>query len=225
MSSKRTKRPTVNDLALEVAKLQARVAELQRKEHEDRELIEETRMTLAPKNSRRRGDTLPASPNAARMAKGSARIPTIADSTLPGAVTMVAQVPLASRIEALLRTKVMSYGEIVDELGEDDARVSGAFAAMRRKGQVYMVGTEDRPRWTWVVGDEVETPALHALVERLVRERPLAFAEIAGATGANPNRLKHALTTLQSRPQPVRNLGSRGRAVWFLPPPPPGKRR
>lgn len=203
----RTNRPTLNDLAKKIAALEEQLAARGI-------VVEESRMSLPGKRAQR--PTAPAVP--AKMAKGSTKIPTI-DHTMPNhAIVDEDAHPLAARIEALLRARVMTYGEMIDELGAEERRVHDAFAAMRRTGKVFNVGDENRPRWTWVVGDRIETRALRELVERLVRERAITFPELMAATRANPNRLKHALTTLQGREHnPLRNLGTRGKAVWFLP--------
>jgi len=215
MKQPRSKRPTLRSLQLELERVQARLAELARRET----AIEETVKLTIPKTSRRRGDTAPAGPVA--MAKGSAqRIPVIrpqtADTTFPDH-EVVTEAPLAARIEAILRRRIATYSELVDDLGEPEQRVHAAFMAMRRRGTVYMVGTEERPAWTWVPGDSVTTEELRTHIERIVTNRPTTFNELMGATGANPNRIKHALTTLQKRENPVRNLGTQSRAIWCLP--------
>lgn len=202
--TRKSRRTTLTSLQKRLDELNAEVQRLQALEAQDRVMIEETRMSL-PKTARR----------PAALAAGSAqRIPVIVPEP-------EVEVPLATRIEALLRQRSLSLQELVEELSEDGFRVGRAFAAMRKRGNLANVGTEERPRYVWVPGDGIPTPELHALVERLVREHPMTFAMLAAATGANPNRIKHALTTLQGRKgDPVHNYGSRNRAVWFIRPAP-----
>lgn len=59
--------------------------------------------------------------------------------------------------------------------------------------------------------------ALHRRMEELLRERPMTFKEILLATGeTNPNRIKGAITTFQREGLHVVNLGTKGRARWFI---------
>lgn len=125
------------------------------------------------------------------------------------------EVPLLRRIEELLSERILSYHEIVEELGEGNGHLHSAFQAAVRRGQIYNVGDDARPRWSWVPGDEIATPQLNALIERLVRERPMSRADLELATGANPNRISRACTNLKEHG--VHNLGSERRALWFLP--------
>ena len=131
--------------------------------------------------------------------------------------------PLLRRIEELLSERILSYHEIVEELGEGNGHLHSAFQAAVRRGQIYNVGDDARPRWSWVPGDAIATPQLNALIERLVRERPVSRSDLELATGANPNRISRACTNLKERG--VHNLGSERRALWFLPSAVPTYRR
>lgn len=191
--SPRQKTPTLNDLQKEIDQLKAVVADMRRP------VVQEESRLVLPKT----------------VAKGSNRIPVIAAAPEPPP----AEEPLARRVEALLRIRSRSYTELVDDLGEPDARVAGVFAGLRRRGKVANVGTDVQPRWLWVIGDSISTPDLRSWVENLVRDRPMTYHQLVEVVGANPNRIKGVLTDLQRREtDPVRNFGSKAKALWYIPP-------
>lgn len=135
----------------------------------------------------------------------------------PALKTPPAPATLPERVEQLLRERVASLEEISRALGVPAGRASITLRAFGR--QVHNVGSEDRPRWTWVIGDDGPTPELVALCERLLRERPMVTAELVAATGARTKRVDGALVQLQRRRVGLRNLGGRNRARWFVVPP------
>lgn len=128
--------------------------------------------------------------------------------------------PLALRIENVLRRGPRPFSEIVAELDDvPEGRVAKAFQAMRRAGKVWNIGDDTAPRWVWVIGDDVDTRVLRAYVELLCRIRPMTWAELCEATGANPNRVKGVCTDLRRRTDdPVRDFGTTTRAVYYFPP-------
>ncbi len=67
------------------------------------------------------------------------------------------------------------------------------------------------------IGDRCSFPELVAEVERLLSERPMTHADLKEATGANPNRLKGAVTQLLRNGVPVVNLSDDPRrALWYV---------
>jgi hypothetical protein len=127
------------------------------------------------------------------------------------------KVGLITKVEALLKVAPMSLAELAVELGESTGKVSAALKTLKRKGQVWNVGEEDRPRWRWVIGDDCSFPELVAEVQRLLSERPMSHADLKAATGANPNRLKGAVTQLARNGVKVVNVsGDERRALWYV---------
>lgn len=126
-------------------------------------------------------------------------------------------VSMVTKVEALLRVAPMSLPELAVELGAAPGRVTKALGALKRKGQVWNVGEQDRPRWRWVIGDECSFPELVQEVQRLITERPMTHSDLKDATGANPNRLKGAITQLARNGVKVRNVsGDSRRAIWYV---------
>ena len=78
-------------------------------------------------------------------------------------------------------------------------------------------GTGDVTAEVALIGDEMPTPALMALVQTLITEKPLTFQELLEATGARDNRVKGVLMRLQREGVKVVNLGSQTKARWFIP--------
>ncbi len=127
------------------------------------------------------------------------------------------KVALITKVEALLKVSPMSLAEIASELGASAGRVGSALKVLRGKGQVHNVGEDDRPRWRWVIGDGCSFPELVAEVQRLLSEKPMTHAELKSATGANPNRLKGAVTQLARNGVAVVNVSDDPRrALWFV---------
>lgn len=148
--------------------------------------------------------------------------------TRPIAKIAVRQKPrpaeLAAAIEHLLRTGPHSMLELTEATGAPVARVQEIVRAMRAAGKIHNAGTEDRPRWHWIVGDAVPTAELYAAVERLIRERPMTTAELVEATGSRPQRIGGAIVKFQTEKDEsgklvynLVNLGTtRNRGRWFM---------
>lgn len=120
-------------------------------------------------------------------------------------------------VEALLRQSPMSLAELVAELELPAGKVSRALSVLKRAGQVWNIGESDRPRWRWVIGDGCSFPELCSEVHRLLSDRPMTHADLKAATGANPNRLKGAVTQLMRNGLEVVNLSKDPRkAIWYV---------
>lgn len=156
-----------------------------------------------------------------RLARGTADVTEAARAAAAPAPAP----PLPDRVEAALRAGIWSLDELCHEVRAPAGPVSAALKRARTARQVYNVGAEDRPRWTWVPGDAVETQALYAHVERLISERPFEFAELLAATGARRGRVSGAIVSFQHAGRRVLNLGTTAKARWFLLPAKNGARR
>lgn len=71
-------------------------------------------------------------------------------------------------------------------------------------------------RGTVQPGDEGSTEELMSVIKQLLQGRALTFQELL-ETGARPNRIKSVIMRLQREGVRVVNLGSRYRALWFIP--------
>lgn len=85
--------------------------------------------------------------------------------------------------------------------------------ATMAKGTQRDIKPEELP----LIGDEMPTPALMALVQALISDKPCTFQELLHATGARDNRVKGVLMRLQREGHRVINLGTQAKALWFLP--------
>lgn len=82
----------------------------------------------------------------------------------------------------------------------------------------FAKGTRDIPvTEVPLIGDEMPTPALMALVQTLITEKPHTFQELLEATGARDNRIKGVLMRLQREGAKLVNLGTQTKALWFIP--------
>lgn len=121
---------------------------------------------------------------------------------------------LAQKVEAALRQSVLPVNEIALQVGAPVVRVVATIRALGTR--VYNVGTADRPRWSWVPGENIGIDELADLVERLITERPLGRQELQEATGVNSNRIGGALYRMQRERKRVINVGTAVRARYFL---------
>jgi len=69
--------------------------------------------------------------------------------------------------------------------------------------QVYNLGTEDDPRWIWVIGDETPPEDLSVVVRKMISYRPLTFSQLTVATGARRGRLSGRLVQMQRDGEPL----------------------
>jgi myo-inositol catabolism protein IolC len=166
----------------------------------------------------------------AQLARGTADVTeqarTAAKAALPVAKPEPAQplVTLAARLEALLRSAARSHDDLVLETAAPAGRVAAALRALKASRQIYNLGSEDRPRWVWVVGDQTSTPDLRVAVEAILRERPTTFAELLAATGARRGRVSGVIVALQREGARIERHGDEHRERWFLAPAPAAKR-
>ena len=105
---------------------------------------------------------------------------------------------LSQRVEQQLRQEIMSLDQLSRELGAPSGRV---VAVLRdNKGKVHNVGTQDRPRWTWKIGDQTPTRELWAVGDRRKADHPLNTAQRVGATGAPAGRAGPGRSATRRRP-------------------------
>jgi len=123
---------------------------------------------------------------------------------------------LDERVEAALRQGIWSLADLCAAVRAPANPVNAVLKRARGQRKVFNVGTEDRPRWTWIIGDDTETQAVYAQVARLIAERPFEFAELLAATGARRGRVSGAIVDLQKKGRRVINRGTANRAQWFL---------
>lgn len=102
--------------------------------------------------------------------------------------------------------------KIVNLLGTDDHTAAAKKVVAQSKTDAPSNGHEvkrGRP--------SPDGGALYRQVEALLRARPMLFRDLMDATGEeNPNRIKGAITAFQREGKRVVNLGTKGRAKWFI---------
>lgn len=123
---------------------------------------------------------------------------------------------LTEKIERALRAHDMSFEQLVKDVGEPAGRVQSVLSKLRKAGQVYNIGTGDRPRWLWVIGDDTAPEILRAVVTRLIRKRSFMFAELLAATGARRGRVSGVIVDLQRTGADIVNEGTERLAKWRL---------
>lgn len=118
-------------------------------------------------------------------------------------------------VEAQLRANIMTTDDLSKATGYTREEVLGIIKANRPK--IHNLGTPDRGRWSWRIGSDAPPQELRALVERLITFAPMEFRELVTATGAREGLIQGHLVELR-RAKPVVDLGTPGRARWFLMP-------
>jgi biotin operon repressor len=69
----------------------------------------------------------------------------------------------------------------------------------------------------WWIGDETSTDELIAKVHEVISNRPRTLQELHEVIGASRARVSGAIVRLQVNGYPVQNLGTKYRALWWLP--------
>lgn len=185
----RIKRDSLSHLSTAVENLQAEIAALRAA------ALETENVSSAVEDTRKERK---------RLARGS-ETTTAPEPTLP------------ERIEVALRASVCTIGTLVASTGEKGEEVAKSLADLIQSGKVYRLGTEELPRYTWVIGDDTDVPTLQRHVETLISDRPMTFPELLAATKARRGRVSGAIVALQRDGQRILNLGTDRRALWFIP--------
>lgn len=164
--------------------------------------------TIATNQAKLNADAAALAERVARLAKGTG------DVTDAAALAVAAAKPTTpeDRVVAVLGERVAGVDDLVAATGLKQAQVNLVAARLAVKGRAYNLGSESRPRWTLVVGDDTTTDVLAEACARCLRERPMELLELASATGGRRNRVSGILTRLEG----VQNLGTGTRARWFL---------
>jgi hypothetical protein len=123
---------------------------------------------------------------------------------------------LAERVEQTLRNGIHSLDDLCKIVRAPAGPVSAILKRARAHRQIYNVGSEERPRWVWILGDEAPTREVYAMVALLIADRPFEFSELQAATGARRGRVSGAIVDLQKHGRRVVNRGQANRARWFL---------
>lgn len=190
---------TQNDIAAIATKLVESNAKIQDQLDENKRALEELTRKL-------------------KLARGTQDIPRI-DVPEPPVAPKVARVrdpSLAEKIEAVLRSNTATPAALASSLGVPGHKIS---AALRQLGdKVVDVGAIGSPMLSWVIGDEAPASELFPLVQRLLRVRPMTFAEIIRFTGAREKRCSGAIVHIQRDEKLSKRLQkSQDRpALWYL---------
>jgi len=120
---------------------------------------------------------------------------------------------LLEAIEQTLKEKPTSMEQLSRQFHTPLDRVMKAMTGVKDK--VHNIGTPERDRWVWKVGDETSTKDLRKLVYAIISYNPVSTLELSKATGARLGRISGCIVDLQ-RTHKVYNLGSPRRARWFI---------
>ncbi len=150
-----------------------------------------------------------------QLARGTGDVAAQAAAAVAAAAAPAPVPTLPAQLEAILRTRPMSVEDLARATGASTTRVLASLKPLRRR--LHNSGTDDRPRWSLVIGDDAPVADLYALVEGLMRDRPHGNAELVTATGARSNRVAGAINEMR-RTRAVINAGDGARARWFIVP-------
>lgn len=125
---------------------------------------------------------------------------------------------LRTRVEIKLRAASMTLQQLARDLAEPAGSVSAVLRALKTERMIANVGLADHPIWTLRVGDDTGTPELIAVVQRLLRERPMTTREVADATGARLSRVEGAIVAIRRSDAKVLDLGHSGARRWLVVP-------
>lgn len=146
------------------------------------------------------------------LEEAKARLAELAQQPKDSLIDRIGATLRAATLEHPMRT--MTFDEIVASVGAPAGPVSKVMKQLHLEGEVYNMGTDDRPQWIWVVGDSIPTDQLLLLVPYMLSFKPMGSAELVQATKVNRNRISNAITQVRSR---LVNYGTDRKALWFLP--------
>lgn len=158
---------------------------------------------------------------ALKLARGTGDITEKAQEVVRAAA-VPAKRTLADQIESLLRDNGLVYeSAIAGKLGVSATKVTDEMRRLAREHKIYNIGTEQHPRWCWVIGDTSSPAELNEQVYRLTSAVPLTFEQLTAATGARRGRVSGAIVAMQRNPKiakRIENLGNGRVFVWFVRP-------
>ncbi len=129
---------------------------------------------------------------------------------------------LADNIEHALRAHgVLLESALARTLGVTPPKLSAEMRRLASAHKVYNIGSEEHPRWCWIIGDDSSPAELNQQVYRLTSAAPLTFAQLEAATGARRGRVSGAIVAMQRNPKiakRIENLGNGRVFVWFVRP-------
>ena len=121
----------------------------------------------------------------------------VAAALARGTQDLPLQLPLDHRAFAYLMDHTADLRGLAKALDAEPEEVEGVLHTLRKEGKIANIGLEYSPKWTAIVGDEIETSALNVLVLRLISERPMTVRELQVATGARLGRVGGAIVSAQ----------------------------
>lgn len=148
--------------------------------------------------------------DAARAAVADGRLEVRMEVALRGAAAPMSVVDLARQ----LREPAANVQRVLKRLRETPCPTAAADSGAMC---VYNHGTDTDPRWSWVIGDDVDAQTLYSTIEVMLRRRPYTFRELQLATGARRGRISGATVEFARGDLPIYTVGgSERRYVWFI---------
>lgn len=133
---------------------------------------------------------------------------------------------LVAKIERALRSNIYTTEELAKAIGEPTDKVRTKIKDIRKN--LADVGTPDRAKWLWRLGDDCSAKDLKDTVQRLITGVKRTTAELTTITGARMSRVNGVLVELQRATKRVNgevvpahaiyNAGTDYRAEWLIMP-------
>jgi hypothetical protein len=124
--------------------------------------------------------------------------------------------PIGQTLEVMLSEGILSTVDLQKRLGIPLNRVQTMLVEPIKTEKIYNLGTEERPAWTWRIGESCTAQELDKVVRKLISYRPMYLLELVAAIGARPARISAAIVAIQRSGAPIWNFGTTGRARWLL---------
>lgn len=104
---------------------------------------------------------------------------------------------LRVRIRMALTKESLDTKTLAKTVGVKQELLQPVLDQLRQEGQVFNMGFEDWPRWTWRIGENSDTATLRNVILRLISERPMALRDLVAATGVKNSRVSGAVIEIQ----------------------------
>lgn len=92
---------------------------------------------------------------------------------------------LRERIQKALLEQSMDLMQLTRAVHAERSKVQACVNEERKKGNIYNIGYEDSPVYTWRLNSAEDGMAVRRLIERLITERPMYVEDIVRAVGVD----------------------------------------
>lgn len=126
---------------------------------------------------------------------------------------------LRLKIQVALMRESLDVPKLAKTIGVTASRMDilvEVVNTLRTEHWIYNVGLEERPKWTWRVGDDADRSIKIEVVKKLISERPMSSSDLMLATGIYNAKVLGGIIVDLQRAHRVLDLSPDGRSNIYL---------